>query len=86
LSGLYEFTASAGVRTTSDVIGCLIFVIHLYGGLALALEDVQHRTVISSGRRGEARSVIESNLGEQIGLVEKRLASASSFSNPISYR
>ena len=34
LNGLYEFTASVEVQSASGVIGCLIFAISLYGGLA----------------------------------------------------
>jgi len=71
LNGLYELTASATAQTVSGVVGCLIFAASLYGGLALGLEDVQHRTVLPFGRRGEARSAIEGDLGEQVGPVER---------------
>lgn len=73
LNGLYELTASATVQTASGVVGCSIFAASLYGGLALGLEDVQHRTVLSFGRRGEARSAIEGDLGEQEAGVRKQL-------------
>ena len=69
LNGIYELTSSASVQSASGIIGCLIFALSLYGGLALALEDVQHRTVIPFGRRGEARDAIESELSEQVGPV-----------------
>jgi uncharacterized protein len=55
LNGVYELTASGGVQTSSGVVGCAILLASLYGGLALSLEDVQHRTVLPFGRRGEAR-------------------------------
>ncbi len=71
LNGLYELTASATAQTTSGVVGCLIFAAALYGGLALGLEDVQHRTVLPFGRRGEAREAIEGGVSEQVGPVEK---------------
>lgn len=71
LNGLYELTASATAQTTSGVVGCVIFAASLYGGLALGLEDVQHRTVLPFGRRGEAREAIEGGVGEQVGPVEK---------------
>ncbi len=71
LNGLYELLALGWIHTVSGIIGCVIFAISLYGGLALALEDVQHRTVLPFGRRGEARNAIEGDLGEQIGPVEK---------------
>ena len=69
LNGIYELTSNAGVQTTSGIIGCLIFALSLYGGLALALEDVQHRTVLPFGRRGEARDAIEGGLGDQVRTV-----------------
>jgi succinate-acetate transporter protein len=71
LSGIYELTSSAGVQTVSGIIGCLIFALSLYGGLALALEDVQHRTVLPFGRRGEARNALEGSLSDQVGPVGK---------------
>ncbi len=71
LNGIYELTSTAGIQTASGIIGCLIFALSLYGGLALALEDVQHRTVLPFGRRGEARDAIEGGLGDQVGQVGK---------------
>ena len=71
LNGIYELTSSAGLQTASGIIGCLIFAISLYGGLALALEDVQHRTVLPFGRRGEARDAIEGDLSNQVGPLGK---------------
>ena len=71
LNGIYELTSSAGLQTASGIIGCLIFALSLYGGLALALEDAQHRTVLPFGRRGEARDAIEGGLNDQVGPVAK---------------
>lgn len=71
LNGIYELTSSTGLQTASSIIGCLIFALSLCGGLALALEDVQHRTVLPFGQRGEARDVIEGSLGDQVGQVGK---------------
>ena len=71
LNGFYELTASPLTQTVSGVIGCVIFAASLYGGLALGLEDVQHRTVLPFGRRGEAREAIEGGIDEQVGSVEK---------------
>ena len=70
LNGIYELTASSGAQVASGVIGCAIFLFSLYGGLALGLEDAQHRTVLPFGRRGEARRAFEGDLGEQVGPVE----------------
>ena len=71
LTGLYELLALNWVQTVSGIIGCAIFALSLYGGLALALEDVQHRTVLPFGRRGEARDAIEGELGDQVGPITK---------------
>ncbi len=71
LNGLYELTASPLTQTASGVVGCVIFAVALYGGLALGLEDVRHRTVLPFGRRGEAREAIEGGVAEQIGPVEQ---------------
>ena len=71
LNGLYELTASTSVQTASGLVSLGIFVATLYGGLALGIEDVQHRTVLPIGRRGEARQAFEGDLSEQVGSVEK---------------
>jgi succinate-acetate transporter protein len=65
LSGIYELNASAGLERASGVVGLVITAIGLYGALALGLEDVQHRTVLPVGRRGEARIAFEGTLAEQ---------------------
>ena len=57
-NGFYEFTASATAQMASGVVGCFVFAAAPYGDLALGLEDVQHRTVLPFGRRGEAREAI----------------------------
>lgn len=67
LDGLFELTGFAPAEVASGVLGVLIFLFALYGGLALALEDVQHRTVLPFGRRGEAREALEDGLESQIG-------------------
>ena len=71
LNGFYELTASPTLQTVSGATGCVIFAAALYGGLALGLEDVQHRTVLPFGRRGEAREAIEGGVAEQVGPVEQ---------------
>lgn len=70
LNGLYELTASTGVQTASGYIGLAIFTATLYGALAFGIEDVQHRSVLPLGRRGEAAEAFEGNLGEQVGPIE----------------
>lgn len=71
LNGVYEMTGSGGVQTASGVVGCAILLASLYGGLALGLEDVQHRTVLPFGRRGEVREAVEGDLANQVGPVAK---------------
>ena len=70
LNGLYDLTEIAALQTTSGWIGLAIFVATLYGGLAFGLEDVQHKTVLPLGRRGEALRAFEGDLSEQVGPVE----------------
>lgn len=71
LNSIYELSSSASAQTASGIIGCLIFALSLYGGLALTLEDVQHRTVLPFGRRGEAKDAIEGALADQVESVGK---------------
>ncbi len=70
-NSIYELTAIGGMQTASGVFNCVIFLVALYGGFALALEDVQHRTVLPMGRRGEARRAFQGDLGEQVGPIEE---------------
>jgi uncharacterized protein len=70
LNGLYELTSSAGVQTASGYIGLAIFAATLYGGLAFGIEDVQHRTVLPLGCRGEAAEAFEGDLSQQVSPIE----------------
>ena len=70
LDGVYELTGVAPLEIASGVLGLVVFLFALYGGLALGLEDVKHRTVLPFGRRGEARDAIEGDLADQIGPIE----------------
>ena len=71
LNGLYDLTEIATLQTTSGWIGLAIFAATLYGGLAFGLEDVQHKTVLPLGRRGEALRAFEGDFSEQVGPVEQ---------------
>lgn len=71
LDGLHDLTVFAPAEVVSGVLGVVIFLFALYGGLALGLEDVKHRTVLPFGRRGEALDAIEGDIGDQIGPVEQ---------------
>lgn len=70
LNGLYELIEIGGIQTASGFIGLVIFAVTLYAGLAFGLEDVQHRTVLPLGRRGEAFEAFEGDLSEQVGPIE----------------
>lgn len=69
-NGLYELTAAPWTQTASGVVGCLIFLVALYAGLALGLEDVKHHPILPFGRRGEALRAMKGDLGEQVGPIE----------------
>jgi uncharacterized protein len=71
LNGLYDLTEIAALQTTSGWIGLAIFAATLYGGLAFGLEDVQHKTVLPLGRRGEALRAFEGDFSEQVGTVKQ---------------
>jgi hypothetical protein len=58
------------VQTASRYIGLAIFAATLYGGLAFGIEDVQYRTVLPLGRRGEAAEAFEGDLSQQVGPIE----------------
>lgn len=70
LDSVYELTGVVPLEISSGILGLVIFIFALYGGLALGLEDVKHRTVLPFGRRGEARNAIEGDLADQIGPIE----------------
>lgn len=70
LNGAYQLTEAASLQTTSGVVGLVIFAVTLYGGLAFGLEDVQHRTVLPLGRKGEAADALEGDLSHQVGPIE----------------
>lgn len=53
----------------SGGFGFAIFLLALYGGLALALEDVAHRTVLPFPRLGEARRALQTDLLDQATVV-----------------
>src|SRR4051794_1385500 len=70
VSGLYELLDQVGIERAAGVLGVVIAAIGAYGALALGLEDVQHRTVLPVGRRGEAKTAFEEDLGTQLEPLE----------------
>jgi succinate-acetate transporter protein len=70
VSGLYQLLGHTPIERASGVLGLVIAAIGAYGALALGLEDVQHRTVLPVGRRGEARIAFEGDLATQMEPLE----------------
>ena len=56
-TGLYELTASDTWKAVAGIVGLLLCALAVYAALAMALEDVLHRTVLPLGRRGGATDV-----------------------------
>jgi hypothetical protein len=48
----------------------VLFVLAVYGGLALGFEDIARRAVLPVFRRGAAATAIEGSLGEQLERIE----------------
>lgn len=68
-SGLYDITGAGGWETASAIAGFGIAAFAGYLGLALALEDTRHRTVLPTGRRGEAATAFNGDLATQVASV-----------------
>jgi uncharacterized protein len=66
VTGLYELTAGDGWKMLAGIVGLVLGALAVYTALAMALEDVLHRTVLPVGRRGSARGV-----GEEAGVREQ---------------
>ncbi|MGN6379101.1 MAG: acetate uptake transporter [Gaiellales bacterium] len=71
LTGLYQITGHHWMELASGWAGIPLAVAAVYLGLALLLEDAQHRTVLPLGRRGVARMAVESHLGDQVQAIER---------------
>ncbi|RCW39692.1 hypothetical protein DFQ14_11568 [Halopolyspora algeriensis] len=71
LNGVYEFTGSVPVQLGSAAVGGAILLMGFYGGLALILEDTQHRTVLPFPRLGEARRALQTDLVDQAASVTR---------------
>jgi uncharacterized protein len=57
VTGLYELTASDTWKTLAGIVGLVLCALAVYAALAMALEDVRHRTVLPLGRRGGSTDV-----------------------------
>jgi uncharacterized protein len=66
VTGLYELTASDTRKTLAGIVGLVLCALAVYTALAMALEDVLHRTLLPVGRRGGALGV-----GDEAGVREQ---------------
>jgi uncharacterized protein len=66
VTGLYELTASGTWKTLAGIVGLVLCALAVYTALAMALEDVLHRTLLPVGRRGGALGV-----GDEAGVREQ---------------
>jgi succinate-acetate transporter protein len=66
LTGIYELGAGSGWQTATGVVGVVLVATALYGSLALALEDAQHRAVLPISRRNTSRYAMSGDLLQQL--------------------
>jgi succinate-acetate transporter protein len=66
LTGIYELGAPSAWQTATGVVGVILVATALYGSLALALEDAQHRAVLPVSRRSTSRYAMSGDLGHQL--------------------
>jgi succinate-acetate transporter protein len=71
LSGLFELTGSTGVEQAAGVVGLVFVAVAAYVGLATLLEDNAHRSILPIGRRGSARTAIDTGLHAQMDAVKR---------------
>jgi hypothetical protein len=66
VTGIYELGAAPGWQTATGVVGLVLVATALYGSLALALEDAQHRAVLPVSRRNTSRYAMSGELSHQL--------------------
>ncbi|GAA4899552.1 GPR1/FUN34/YaaH family transporter [Streptomonospora salina] len=71
LTAGYELTGTPLWATVSGVAGLVLFVLALYGSLALLVEDISKRTILPVLRRGGSRASMRGNLREQAATIER---------------
>ncbi len=71
LTGVYQLTATAVWEDIAGIVGLVLCALGLYAALAMALEDVQRRTVLPLGRRGVGRESLRGTLESQIARIER---------------
>ena len=70
-TGLYEITASATWQDIAGVIGLILCAVAIYAAAAMAIEDINHQTVLPLGRRGAGAASISGNLEGQLERIER---------------
>ena len=71
LTGVYQIHGGTGWEHASGWVGLPLTAAAFYLAFALMVEDSQRRTVLPLMRRGQARSALESHLGDQVASVER---------------
>lgn len=66
LSAVYELSASGGWKDAAGWVGVVLCPAALYGGLALAMEDLQRRPVLPTLRSAQARRMFGEPLAAQV--------------------
>jgi succinate-acetate transporter protein len=70
VAAAYEFGAGHAWLTAAGWIALVLFVVAVYGGLALGFEDIERREVLPIFRRATAANAIEGSLQEQLERIE----------------
>ena len=71
LTGVYQIHGGAAWERASGWIGLPLAAAAFYLAFALMVVDSQRRTVLPLMRRGQARTALESHLGDQVAAVER---------------
>lgn len=71
ITGYYQIHGGVRWEHISGWLGLPMSAAAFYLALALMIEDTQLQTVLPLGRRGAARSAIESHLRDQVGAIER---------------
>ncbi len=70
LSGIHQLTGAPAVEAMAGIMGLVLLVVAVYAALALALEDVQRKTVLPVLRVGMGREAMRGTPAEQVAGVE----------------
>ncbi len=71
VTGIYQIHGGLRWEHASGWIGLPMSAAAFYLALALMIEDTQRQTILPLGRRGAARSALESHLSDQVEAIER---------------